>query len=93
MPEGVELLETFIKDIALINHSQLTLEERKKDTETIDGQFYNLPRGILIWIKLYSVTINGGQEWGTMRRYTKEKFEYYKGLIGQQVKIIVEEKS
>lgn len=90
MPDGVEYLETWIKDIALTDYRNLTPEEIRQDTETVDGLFFNLPHTKLIWIKLWSVTINGGHEWATMRRYTPEKFKYYSGLVGEQVKISIE---
>lgn len=87
MPPMVELLDTSIKDIAVINYKDLTSEEIIKDTETVDGKFYFLPKTKLIWIKLWSITINGGFEWGTMRMYTNQKFLYYKSLIGKRVNI------
>lgn len=91
MPHGVEFLETWIKDIALIEYKDLTPEEIEKDTETVSGVFYQLPKTKLIWIKLWTPTINDGHEWGTLRRYTPEKFEYYSKLVGQQVKIAINE--
>lgn len=89
MPNGVEHLSTWIKDVAVIEYDQLTEEEIRIDTETVDGKFYQLPKMRLIWIKLWSDTIDGGKEWGTMRPYNPEKFQYYKSLIGQQVGIII----
>lgn len=90
MPQGVEYTETWIKDIALIDYKDLTPEEIKQDTETIDGQFYELPKTRLIWIKLWSTTINGGHEWATLRRYTPDKYKYYSGLVGKEVKIVID---
>jgi hypothetical protein len=76
---------TFIKDIALIDYTDLTPEEIKLDTETRDGQFYPLPKTKLIWIKLWTE----GHEWGTLRRYTPDKYEYYSNLVGEEVHIEV----
>lgn len=84
---GVEWLDTFVKDVSVIDYKQLTLEEIKKDTETVTGEFYQLPKGRLLWIKLWSDTINGGVEWATFRPYTAGKLEYYTKLIGQQINI------
>lgn len=87
MPNGVEHMDTWIKDIAVIHYNELTPEEIKRDTETVDGKFYELPPIKLIWIKLWSNTIAGGQEWGTLRPHNPEKFLYYSGLIGREVAI------
>lgn len=90
MPDGVEHLETWIKSLEAVEYQDLTPEEIKHDTETVDGQFYELPKTKLIRINLYSVTINGGFEWATMRRWTPQKWEYYEGLLGQQIQIVIE---
>lgn len=92
MPLGVEHLDTWINDIALIDFKNLTLEQIKQDTETVDGQFYELPKTKLICIKLWTVTINGAHIWATMRRWTPEKEIYYRGLKGKEVNIVIEEK-
>lgn len=91
MPEGIEYLNTWIREINLIDFSDLSPDEIIKDTETIDASFYMLPKGKLIVIKLWSDTINGGHEWATMRRYTPEKYDYYRSIIGQDVEIVIEE--
>ncbi len=91
MPYGVQHLDTWIKDVAIIDYNRLTPQQIKFDTETIDGSFYELPKTKLIWVKLWSDTINGGYECGTMRRYTPQKWDYYSRLVGQQVKIVIEE--
>lgn len=78
-----DMRTTYIKDVAVVNYEELTEAEIKQDTETVDGKFYALPKTRLIWIKLWSE----GKEWGTMRRWTVEKYKYYRSLVGQQVKI------
>lgn len=87
MPPGVEYLETWITDVILKDYVQLTPHEIKQDTETVDGQFYKLPETTLIVITLWSNCLPKPVTWKTMRRWTKEKYEYYKSLKGQQVKI------
>jgi hypothetical protein len=79
----VVLNPTYLKDIAVIDYKDLTAEEIKKDTETVDGKFYALPKTRLIWLRLWTE----GHEWGTMRRFTPEKFKYYSGLVGQEVHV------
>jgi hypothetical protein len=51
-----------------------------------------LSKGFLIWIKLYTDTLDGPYEWGTIKRFTQEKFDYYKSLLGHQVKITIKPK-
>lgn len=87
MPEGVEYLHTYVKAVDLVDYKELTPEQVKTYTETVDGQFYQLPHDTLIVVHLWSETINGGFEWATMRRFTPWKFEYYRGLRGQEVNI------
>lgn len=91
MPEQVELLETWVKDITRIHYSELTPSEIEEDVTTVDGKEYQLPKTHLIWIKLWTSTINGGHEWATMRRWTPDKARYYQSLVGQQVKIEIVE--
>ncbi len=87
MPDNVEHLETWIKDIGVVRYFDLTEEQIKEDTETVKGTFYSLPKTTLLWIQLYTDTINGAVEWGTLRRYTPEKWQYYKEIVGKQVRI------
>lgn len=90
MPIGVEYLKTWIQSVIVIDYKDLTEDQIKQDTETIDGKFYQLPQTRLINIILWSETIHGGKSWGTMRRWTSEKWDYYKHLVGQQVQIKIE---
>ena len=92
MPEGVEYLDTWIKDVAVVDYAELTEEEIEQDTAIVSGGNYPLPKTRLIWLKLWSETIDGGFEWGTLRRFTPQKFDYYSGLSGQQVKIEIVKK-
>lgn len=84
MPSTFE--NTIIVDVSVVDYMDLTLEEIEKDTETVDGEFYPLPPGKLIWIKLRT----GEKEWGTMRRYKVEKFKYYIRNIGKKVNILID---
>lgn len=89
MPSNWETGLTYIKDIALVNYQDLTEEQIKQDTETIDGKFYPLPQTRLIWIKLWTVGMKPSDSWQTLRRYTPEKFDYYSKLVGHEVKILL----
>lgn len=84
MPDS--LAHTYLKDLAVIHYNDLTPEEIKEDTETVDCQFYQLPKTKLIWLKLWTE----GKEWGTIRRWTPEKFDYYSSHVGEEVRIVVE---
>lgn len=96
MPHGVEYLETFVEDVSFVHYRDLTADEILKDTETVDGQFYQLPKTYLIRIRLWTPCYDMetresvAWKWTTMRPYTPEEFEYYKKLIGQQVGILIE---
>lgn len=87
MPAQVEYLDTYIEDVAETSFVALTPEEIEKDTAIVGGGHYQLPNCELIHIKLWSITINGPVRWGTYRPFTKEKFDYYRGLRGSQVQI------
>lgn len=89
MPQYVEHLETFIKDVAVIEYKDLTPEQIEQDTAIVGGGNYQLPKGKLIWIKLWTPTVNGAHEWGTMRPYRPWTFEYYKKLRGLPVTITI----
>lgn len=87
MPAQVEYLSTYIEDVRQKHFRDLTNEEIDQDTKIVGGGHYTLPNTDLIHIKLWSLTINGPVRWATYRPYTKEKFEYYWGLRGSEVKI------
>lgn len=87
MPQYVEHLDTYIKDVSVIEFRDLTIEEVERDTAMCNGMYYTLPQTTLIKIALWSVTIYGGQEWTTYRRYTPEKLSKYNDYRGQQVQI------
>lgn len=93
MPANVEKVSTFIKDVAIIDYNQLTPEQIEEDTVTVDGNHYPLPRTRLIWIKLWTIGMQKHAVWTTLRRWTPQKFEYYSGLVGHEVKIVIEEVS
>lgn len=79
------LSPTFVKGVSVVNYDDLSEEFIKADTETEDGQFYKLPKGKLIHIQLYTE----GHEWQTLRSWTKEKEEYYRTFIGEEVSIVI----
>ena len=81
MPAKLE--PTYIKEIKVMHSKGLTPEFIKYDTETVDGKFYQLPFGMVIIISLWT----NGEAWTTVRRWTKEKEKYYRGLVGQEIKI------
>lgn len=85
MPLNIESSKTFISNVVRTEYSELSKDFIKKDTETIDGLFFWLPRGPLIIVYLWT----DGISWQTVRSYTTEKFEYYLSHIGEEVKIIV----
>lgn len=83
----VILEPTFLKSVRVKHYNELTEEFILKDTETVDGQFYQLPKTQLLILDLWTE----GEYWHTVRRWTPEKEKYYRSLVGQEVKIVVEE--
>lgn len=83
----VVLSPTFLKGVRLKHYNELTEDFIKLDTETVDGKFYQLPKTQLLILDLWSE----GTYWHTVRRWTSEKEKYYRSLVGQEVKIVVEE--
>lgn len=77
---------TYITRVARCHYRDLSKIFIVQDTETIEGEFYPLPVTDLIIIYLYTE----GHKWQTIRRYTPAKYDYYRSLVGQEVKIIVE---
>ncbi len=81
------LTGTFITAVRKVEYQTLSEEFIKADTETVDGQFYPLQRGWLIFIELWT----DGYKWQTLRPWTPDKLKYYKGLEGQEVEIVIDE--
>lgn len=55
------------------------------DLEQQDIQYYKLPAGRLILLLLKS----GDHLWTTIRRFTEEKWGYYRSNIGQEFEIVI----
>lgn len=57
------------------------------------GGFYELPKGKIIVILLQSLgnSMFFGDLWTTIRRWTPQKETYYRGLIGKDIKIVINE--
>lgn len=56
------------------------------DTKTVSGEYYKLPKGRLIQLIFYG---DKGIPFCTIRRFTPQKLEYYKGLLKQEFEIII----
>ena len=54
------------------------------DTKDCNGNYYELPIGDLIQLVFVG---NKKIPFCTLRRYTKEKWEYYKGCIGEYFEV------
>ena len=87
MPQGVEYCNTFIKDVTHIDYLDLDPEFVERDTAIVGGGHYPLPNCRLICISLWTDCFPKPVEWTTLRRWTPEKFSYYRSLMGQQVGI------
>lgn len=93
MPPGVLTTESLVVGVDVLDYSQLTPEEIEKDTAIVGGGHYQLPKTKLIHIRLRTEVLEHGvltvPEWGTLRRYTPQKFEYYSGLLNESVQIMI----
>ena len=87
MPHGVEYLDTWLVKLRVIDFSELTQEQIEQDTAIVGGGNYELPKGKLLWLGLYSDALPEPKAWQTIRRWTPEKEAYYRGLLGKQVSI------
>ncbi len=75
--EGTYLLDVWPKHLSAMSQGFIDYDTKH------EGGNYPLPNRHLIVLFLYT----DGQLWTTIRRHTDEKFNYYKSLIGQEVKI------
>ena len=82
MPLNLE--GTYLLDVWPKHYSEMSPGFIDYDTK-FEGGNYELPKGQLIVLLLYT----DGQLWTTIRTATKGKQDYYKSLIGQEVKIEV----
>lgn len=90
MPENTR--RTRILQIFLCDRKDLGELFVNYDTAYSQG-FYELPKGKLIVLLLQSIG-NGmffGDLWTTIRRWTPEKELYYRGLIGKEVEVVIDE--
>ena len=83
-PDPSRLLETFVVERSdlhrcFVNYDTLIAQ---------GGGNYSLPKSKLLVLLLLS---EGGQLWSTIRRYTPEKCEYYRGMRCKTFKIDVSE--
>jgi hypothetical protein len=74
--------------IKVVNKSQLSKNLIEYDTKKSNDNYYDLPDGELI--QLFFIG-NHGIPFCTLRKYSKDKHEYYKGLIGKVFDLVVED--
>lgn len=87
MPAGVTTFcESFVCGVEVKHYNNLTPDFIKQDTE-YEGGFYQLPKANLLIITIFTE----GVKWTTVRRWTEEKEKYYRGILGKEVKIIIDE--
>lgn len=74
---------TKLLEVLLTTKENLSQDFIQYDTVTIHDDHYPLPSGRLIVLLL----ITDNQLWTTIRRFTQDKYEYYRNLRGQMVNI------
>ena len=85
MPFGLSFTKTLLVNVSIVNLEDLPKEFIDYDTRyNIGKALYPLPKKGKYMVLLL---LTGNEIWTTIRRWTPRKFDYYKGLIGQEVKI------
>ena len=83
--------ESQLAQVIVIDESEISQTFRMYDTSFRDGNkegMYPLPKGKILLLLLIA-NKGHGWLWTTIRRWTPEKEAYYRGIIGQQVEIII----
>ena len=82
-PDPSTLLEVFVVDRCDLHDGFV-----EYDTHIVAGGNYPLPSGKVLVLLLQS---ESGALWTTIRRFTDDKCEYYRGLRGKTVEIVIDE--
>ncbi len=95
MPD-LEKTITFLLEVVTIDQKELSSDFVDYDTSYFEGmgrelikRNFSLPKGKVLILILNSPYSFKANLWTTIRRYTPEKERYYKGLRGQEVKIVI----
>lgn len=91
MPSDIS--NTTVMAVQVIHKSALSEIFIEKDTKLENGSHYDLPDTMLIVLNLASISDRTFKQWTTCRKWTPTKEEYYRGLIGKHVSIVIEEQT
>ncbi|MBI2135733.1 hypothetical protein HYU06_01540 [Candidatus Woesearchaeota archaeon] len=95
MPINIETKVTYLLGIQKIHYNNLSKGFIDFDTLYNDKEgnlfYYKLPKTDLLILTLFSDSDQSPRIWTTVRRWAPQKEEYYKNLVGQEVKILIEE--
>lgn len=83
---------TFIENVEVNYLEKLDPEFIKKDTAIRGGGHYPLPetgKVIIIWLWTPDTNFTKSHRWQTIRPWTEQKEKYYKKLVGEEVRIII----
>lgn len=83
------LLEVLIANTKDLHEEFVHYDTLYVDLEKFGLGNYKLPKGKVLILLLES---GGAILWTTIRRWTPQKEKYYKGLRGQEVEIVINEK-
>jgi hypothetical protein len=59
------------------------------ESELRELRYYPLPKEELILLTLFTDSEQSPKVWTTIRRYTPRKYDYYYGLIGKPIKVVL----
>ena len=83
--EGVKLIEVVPTSYHYLSPHFIEYDTRYENPEDNAPRYYDLPKDKLI-ILIFQDT--KGSIFTTIRRYTNEKFSYYKGCIGEVFNVV-----
>lgn len=91
MPSNVEMFDTYLLEVFRAYKKDLSPAFLEYDTIYPSGH-YPLPDGELIILLLQTDHSDTKYRlWTTIRRFTPEKYRYYRQLRGNRVDIVIEE--
>lgn len=87
VPKTALLLEVFLVDSKDLHPRFIEYDTAFTDPVTNKIGYYKLPKGKVIVLLLRSAKFEGSMIWTTIRRYTPNKYDYYRKLRWEMFKI------
>jgi len=88
-PRRAILLETFIAETEQLHPRFVEYDTSYFDKKENNRAYYKLPKGKVIVLLLRTEFADEVMMWTTIRRYTPQKFEYYKKNRMEEFEIVI----